>query len=201
MRGDITWLDQLTQGVDTDHVKIFFAVGSAELFTIKLLTFLVCKEYFLDLGDHFEASSGAFGLHLVADHLLHFAVADDLQYLLSDKDFVILKVDVAPRQPKCLASSQSAVDGKDDGDIDDVLFGVFEQCFDLVHRVEVADELFRLRALHSVHGIVFEDLLADGVFEGGVQQIVIMQNRLLAVAVLAQVIVLLNLRSTRLTIY
>lgn len=57
VRGDITWLDQLTQGVDTDHVKIFFAVGSAELFTIKLLTFLVCKEYFLDLGDHFEASS------------------------------------------------------------------------------------------------------------------------------------------------
>lgn len=56
-RGDITRLDQLPQGVDTDHVKIFFAVGSAELFTIKLLTFLVRKEYFLDLGDHFEASS------------------------------------------------------------------------------------------------------------------------------------------------
>ena len=143
----------------------------------------------LDLGNHAEAAARAFGLHLVADHLLHFAVADDLQYLLSDKDFVILKVDVAPRQPKCLASSQSAIDGKDDGDIDNVLFGVFEQCLDLVHRVEVADEFLWLRALHSVHGIVFEDLLADGVFEGGVQQIVIMQNRLLTVAVLAQVIV------------
>lgn len=46
-----------------------------------------------------------------------------------------------------------------------------------------------LRALHYAHGIVFEDPLADGVFEGGVQQIVIMQNRLLTVAVLAQVIV------------
>ena len=78
---------------------------------------------------------------------------------------------------------------------------MFEQCLDLVRRVEVADEFLRLRALHSVHGIVFEDLLADGVFEGGVQQIVIMQNRLLTVAVLSQVIVLLNLRSTRLTIY
>ena len=66
---------------------------------------------------------------------------------------------------------------------------MFEQCLDLVHRVEVADEFLRLWALHSVHGIVFEDLLADGVFEGGVQQIVIMQDRLLAVAVLAQVIV------------
>lgn len=73
--------------------------------------------------------------------------------------------------------------------IDNVLFGVFEQCFYLVHRVEVADEFLWLRALHSVHGIVFKDLLADGVFEGGVQQIVIMQNRLLTVAVLAQVIV------------
>lgn len=120
MRGDITRLDQLTQGVDTDHIKIFFAVGAAELFTIKLLTFLVCKEYFLDLGDHFEASSGAFGLHLVADHLLHFAVADDLQHLLSDEDLIILEVDIAARQPKCLASSQSAVDGKDDGDIDNL---------------------------------------------------------------------------------
>ena len=55
--GDIAWLDQLPQGVDTDHVKVFFTVGPAELFTIKLLTFLVRKEYFLDLGDHFEASS------------------------------------------------------------------------------------------------------------------------------------------------
>ena len=36
---------------------------------------------------------------------------------------------------------------------------------------------------------MFEDLLAYGVFEGGVQQIVIMQDRLLAVAVLAQIIV------------
>ena len=94
----------------------------------------------LDLGNHAEAAARAFGLHLVADHLLHFAVADDLQYLLSDKDFVILKVDIAPRQPKCLASSQSAIDGKDDGDIDNVLFGVFEQCLDLVHRVEFAAE-------------------------------------------------------------
>ena len=143
----------------------------------------------LDLGNHAEAAARAFGLHLVADHLLHFAVADNLQHLLPDEDLIILEVDVAPRQPKCLASSQSAIDGKDDGDIDDVLFGVFEQCFDLVHRVEVADELLRLRTLHSVHGIVFEDLLADGVFEGGVQQIVIMQNRLLAVAVLSLVIV------------
>ena len=159
------------------------------------------KQDLLDLGNHAEAAARAFGLHLVADHLFHFAVADNLQHLLPDKNFVILEVDVAPRQPKCLASSQSAIDGKDDGDIDNVLFGVFEQCFDLVHRVEVADEFLWLWALHSVHGIVFEDLLADGVFEGGVQQIVIMQDRLLAVAVLSQVIVLLNLRSTRLTIY
>ena len=34
VRGDIAWLDQLTQGVDTDHVKVFFAVGSAELFAV-----------------------------------------------------------------------------------------------------------------------------------------------------------------------
>lgn len=32
--GDIAWLDQLPQGVDTDHVKVFFAVGSAELFAV-----------------------------------------------------------------------------------------------------------------------------------------------------------------------
>ena len=55
--GDITWLDQLTQGVDTDHVKIFFAVGSAELFTIKLLLCFVGEQDLPHLGDHFEASS------------------------------------------------------------------------------------------------------------------------------------------------
>ena len=54
---DIAWLDQFPQGVDTDHIKVFFTVGPAELFTIKLLTFLVRKEYFLDLGDHFEAAA------------------------------------------------------------------------------------------------------------------------------------------------
>ena len=57
VRGDITRLDQLPQGVDTDHIKVFFAVGSAELFTIKLLTFLVGEQDLFDLGDHFETSS------------------------------------------------------------------------------------------------------------------------------------------------
>lgn len=33
-RSDITRLDQLPQEVDTDHVKVFFAVGAAELFAV-----------------------------------------------------------------------------------------------------------------------------------------------------------------------
>ena len=53
---------------------------------------------------------------------------------------------------------------------------LFHVCFDLVHRVEVTDEFLDLRTLHSVHGIVFDDLLSDGVFEGGVEQIVVPQG-------------------------
>ena len=103
MGSDITWLDQLPQGVDTDHVKVFFAVGSAELLAIELLLCLVGEQDLPHFGNHAEAAARAFGLHLVADHLLHFAVADDLQHLLPDEYLIVFKVDVAPRQPKRLA--------------------------------------------------------------------------------------------------
>ena len=96
VRRDITRLNQLTEGIDTDHVRIFFAVGLAELLAVKLLSISVFKEDFLDLGNHFEASARAFGFHLIADHLHHFAVANNIQYLLPDKDFIVFEVDVTP---------------------------------------------------------------------------------------------------------
>lgn len=96
VRRDITRLDQLTEGIDADHIRIFFAVGLAELLAVKLLTLSVFKENLLDLGNHFEASARAFGFHLIADHLHHFAVANNLQYLLPDKDFIVFEVDVTP---------------------------------------------------------------------------------------------------------
>ena len=96
VRSDITRLDQFTEGIDADHIRIFFAVGLAELLAVFLLTLSVFKENLLDLGNHFEASARAFGLHLIADHLHHLPVTDDFQYLLSDKDLIVFEVDVAP---------------------------------------------------------------------------------------------------------
>lgn len=54
---DITGLDQLTEGIDADHIRIFFAVGLAELLAVKLLALSVFKENLLELRNHFEASS------------------------------------------------------------------------------------------------------------------------------------------------
>ena len=51
----------------------------------------------LDLGNHFEASAGAFGLHLIADNLYHFAFTYHFKNLLTDKDLIVFEVDVAPR--------------------------------------------------------------------------------------------------------
>ena len=97
MRRDIARLDQLPEGIDAHHIKMLFGICLAELLLKIGLSLPVLQQNFLDLGDHFEASSGAFCLHLIADHLHHFSIAHHLQNLLSDEDLIVFEVDVAPR--------------------------------------------------------------------------------------------------------
>ncbi len=135
VRGYVAWLYQIAEGIDADHIEIFFGVGATELLAVSLLFFFVPQQDFFELGHHIKASARGFGFHFFADDPLGLAVSTDLDYLLADADGIVVKVHVAPRYAEGFASSHSAVDREDDGNVQQVILGEVEECSHLVHRV------------------------------------------------------------------
>ena len=102
------------------------------------------------------------------------------QILLADVDFLAFKVDVIPREPEGFASSQTVEGGEDNGDINAFVLSECQERLQFLGRVKLAHKLFRLRSLHTVHGVDIKNLLSDRILKGGVEQVVVVYHRSLA---------------------